>query len=57
MSKVTVVGTDKVNIVFSSPGETATNPSAGKTIVVTNPATKNVTVHGTTAGVIVDNPA
>jgi hypothetical protein len=60
MSKnVTVSGTDKVQVVFSSPGETPSNPSAGKPIVVTgNPKDKNATVHGSTAqGVVVDNPA
>ena len=46
-------------VVFSSPGDTATNPLAGKAITVTNPATKNVTVSGQVTGttVLIINPA
>jgi hypothetical protein len=57
-SKKTNVTT--TGIVFSSPGDTATNPLAGKTIVVTGtPAAHNATVSGQVPNstVIISNPA
>jgi hypothetical protein len=47
-------------VVFSSPGDTASNPLAGKKIVVTgSPATNNATVSGQVTGTdtLIANPA
>jgi hypothetical protein len=55
---VTIQGTDKQQIIFRSTGEQDLRASEGKPVVATdNPKDKNAVVHGSTVGIVIDNPA
>jgi hypothetical protein len=57
-TNVTIIGTDKVQVIFRSTGDQDLRPSGGKPVGATgNPKDKNAVVHGSTVGIVIDNPA
>ena len=55
--KITVDASGNQTSISNTGTSPASSPSVGQPIVTTSTPNKTVTVHGTVAGVVVDNPA